>query len=72
MENFKMLDQETKIMRSMHTGKPVLQKLNTHYGYWAIQRFLSEGEYKELMGRESYTGPLHKAEVEYQKSLAFV
>lgn len=35
---------------SRHTGKPILQSYNAHYGYWATYRDLSKTEVVKYLG----------------------
>jgi hypothetical protein len=61
------LTQTTRVTRSRHTGEPVLQTLNTEYGYYSGGRKLSEEEAAKLAAQPPYTGEKHPAEVEYEK-----
>ncbi len=66
---FHQLSQTTRVTRSRHTGRPILQELNTVYGYYATARFLDEDEYDALRSESPYDGPLHEAELRYQANL---
>lgn len=60
------LSQTIMICRSQHTGRPIMQELNTVYGYYATIRFLGEDEYTDLLKHPEYTGELHEAEIRYE------
>lgn len=60
--------QTHRVMTSKHTGIPRLEVLNTHYGYWATDRYLDEEEHEQYRKRPEYTGPLHEAEVRWNES----
>lgn len=57
-----MLSQTSRVSRSRHTGRPILEELNTHYGYWATTRLLAEDEYAKYRAMPVYDGPMHEAE----------
>jgi hypothetical protein len=61
----KQLSQTIRIRRSPHTGVPIVEELNTVYGYYATIRFLNEAEYKKQMLLPTYDGPIHEAEKQH-------
>ena len=67
---FHQIDQTTAVSVARGTGRWVLQKLNTHYGYWATRKFLTDSETEAMLALPAYEGPVHPAEKAHQHALA--
>jgi hypothetical protein len=66
--NFNQLSQTRRVGLSRHDGSPILEELNTHYGYYGTIKNLTREEYKKLMAQETYEGPEHPAETEFRNN----
>jgi hypothetical protein len=61
---WKQLSPTMRVTKSRYTGQPILEQLNTVYGYYATVRSLSDEDYQHYMSSIwiEYDGPIHPAE----------
>lgn len=72
MKSWNQINKTTRVGKSTFKGVPVLETLNTVYGYYTTVRELSEAEYRELMALPPYDGPVHEAEARPNASQTLV
>lgn len=65
---WKQLSPTMRVTLSRHGHKPILERLNPCYGYYATVRALTQDDYAHYMSDTwaEYDGPKHEAQVRFE------